>query len=195
MPDELAGLVDAARGGDRSAFEALVRATSADTYTLAFRLTGNDEDARDVVQETYLRVYKGIGKFRGDSAFSTWLYRITANCAANQLGKRKRHRHDELDDEAPYADASPDRDPLGQAELAQYRKLLKALRTLREEVLTPAPGLLTDILVSIEQAGERSAVRSALRGRRVAYVGAAAVAGVAGGAAAVVLVSRRKLRA
>ena len=82
-----------------------------------------------------------------------------------------------------------------QAELAQYRKLLKALRTLREEVLTPAPGLVTDILVSIEQAGERSAVRSALRGRRVAYVGAAAVAGMAGGAAALVLVSRRKLRA
>src|SRR3954462_13377415 len=108
MPDELAHLVAAARGGDRAAFEELVRSTSAETYTLAFRLTGNDDDARDVVQETYLRAYKGIGKFRGESAFSTWLYRITANCAANQLGKRKRHRHDDLDDEAPFADPSPE---------------------------------------------------------------------------------------
>ena len=82
-----------------------------------------------------------------------------------------------------------------QAELAQYRKLLKALQTLRTEVLTPAPGFVTDILVSLEQAGERSAVRSAIKGRRMAYVGAAAMAGMAGGAAALVLVSRRKLRA
>jgi RNA polymerase sigma-70 factor (ECF subfamily) len=124
MPDELAGLVDAARGGDQSAFEALVRATTADTYTLAFRLTGNEEDARDVVQETYLRAYKGIGKFRGDAQFSTWLYRITANCAANQLGRRKRHRHDELADDAPLEDLSPDVDPSALAEAANLRDRL-----------------------------------------------------------------------
>jgi len=124
MPDELAGLVDAARGGDQSAFEALVRATTADTYTLAFRLTGNEEDARDVVQETYLRAYKGIGKFRGDAQFSTWLYRITANCAANQLGRRKRHRHDDLADDAPIEDLSPDVDPSAQAEASNLRDRL-----------------------------------------------------------------------
>jgi RNA polymerase sigma-70 factor (ECF subfamily) len=124
MPDELAGLVDAARGGDQSAFEALVRATTADAYTLAFRLTGNEEDARDVVQETYLRAFKGIGKFRGDAQFSTWLYRITANCAANQLGRRKRHRHDELADDAPLQDLSPDVDPSAQAEASNLRDRL-----------------------------------------------------------------------
>jgi len=131
MPDELAGLVAAARGGDRAAFEALVRATTADTYTLAFRLTGNEEDARDVVQETYLRAYKGIGKFRGDAQFSTWLYRITANCAANQLGRRKRHRHDELLDDAPLEDTVPERDPSAQAEASNLRdRLTDALEEL-----------------------------------------------------------------
>jgi len=131
MPDELAGLVAAACGGDRAAFEALVRATTADTYTLAFRLTGNEEDARDVVQETYLRAYKGIGKFRGDAQFSTWLYRITANCAANQLGRRKRHRHDELLDDAPYEDLVPERDPSAQAEASNLRdRLTDALEEL-----------------------------------------------------------------
>ena len=80
-----------------------------------------------------------------------------------------------------------------QAEVAQYRKLLRALRTLRTEVLSPAPGLVSDILLSIEQAGERSAVRSALRGRRVAYMGAIGVASVAAaGGAALVLASRSR---
>ena len=124
MPEALAELVNRARTGDRAAFDELVRATTADTYTLAFRLVGNEEDARDVVQETYLRAYKGIGKFRGDAQFSTWLYRITANCAATQLGKRWRHRHEELLDDAPLVDASPDRDPSARAEAGNLRDRL-----------------------------------------------------------------------
>ena len=67
--------------GDQEAFEELVRATYADTYTLAYRLTGDEEDARDVVQESYLRAFRGLKRFRGDAQFTTWLYRITANCA------------------------------------------------------------------------------------------------------------------
>ena len=111
MPEELAELVAAARDGSREAFDELVRVTSRDTYTLAFRLVGNEEDARDVVQEAYLRAYKGIGKFRGDAQFSTWLYRITANCANTHLSKRRKHRHDELLDDSPLADTNPERDP------------------------------------------------------------------------------------
>ena len=83
-----------------------------------------------------------------------------------------------------------------QAELVQYRKLLRTLHNLRTEVLEPAPGLLTGILAHLEEAGEQSAVRSLLRGRRVAYVGALAAATAAAGAAgAIVLVTRnRKVR-
>ena len=66
-----AELVDAARSGDRQAFDELVRRTFVETFTLARRLTGNEEDARDVVQDAYLRAWKGIGKFRGEAAFST----------------------------------------------------------------------------------------------------------------------------
>lgn len=124
MPLDVAELVAAAQGGDREAFDELVRVTYAESYTLALRLTGNEEDARDVVQETYLRAYKGIGKFRGEAKVSTWLYRITANCAANQLGNRRRHRHDELDDEGYYADRSPTRDPVAMAEAGNLRERL-----------------------------------------------------------------------
>src|SRR5438270_10164558 len=104
MALELAELVTAAKAGDRSAFDELVRATYADTYTLAYRLTGNEEDARDVVQDAYLRAYKGLRRFRGDAQFSTWMYRITANCASSLLGKRARNRHEDLDEEAGVAD-------------------------------------------------------------------------------------------
>jgi len=80
-----------------------------------------------------------------------------------------------------------------QAELAQYRKLLKALRTLRTEVLTPAPGLVSDIFAHLEAAGERQAMRSVIRGRKAAYVGGIAVASVAAaGGAAIVLASRSR---
>ena len=60
MPQDVADLVAAARDGDREAFDELVRATYAETYTLALRLTGNEEDARDVVQEAYLRAFRGL---------------------------------------------------------------------------------------------------------------------------------------
>lgn len=84
-----------------------------------------------------------------------------------------------------------------QAELVQYRKLLKALRTLRTDILEPAPGTLTAILASLEAVGERGAMRSLLAGRRAAYVGGIAAAATAAGAAgAIVLASRgrRKMR-
>ena len=100
MPTEVGDLVVAAKAGDRAAFDELVKATYAQTYTLALRLTHDEEDARDVVQEAYLRAYKGLKKFREDAQFTTWLYRITANCAATYLGKRARNRHDELPDDA-----------------------------------------------------------------------------------------------
>ena len=96
-PNELDRLVAAARAGDRPAFDELVRRTYVDTYTLALRLTAHEEDARDVVQETYLRAWKGLKGFRGDAQFTTWLYRITANTAYTTVKRRRRHRADALD--------------------------------------------------------------------------------------------------
>ena len=123
---EIDQLVVEARDGSRSAFDELVRATYDDTYTLAHRLTGNEEDARDVVQEAYLRAFRGIRQFRGDAQFSTWMYRITANCAATHLGRRRRHQHDELDDDAPVIDTRPEVDPQAQAEASATRDQLEA---------------------------------------------------------------------
>lgn len=119
-------LVEASRHGDTAAFGELVRRTSAETYVLARRLVSDEEDARDVVQEAYLRAYRSIGKFRGDAQFSTWLYRITANCASTHLGRRRRHRHDELDDDADVADTKPEHDPTLAADASMLRQRLEA---------------------------------------------------------------------
>jgi RNA polymerase sigma-70 factor, ECF subfamily len=121
MAPELSELVDAARTGDRGAFDELVKVTYAETYTLALRLTGNEEDARDVVQEAYLRAFKGLKRFRGEARFTTWLYRITANCASTLLAKRTRHRHEELTEDAMVADSRPEIDPESMAEAELLR--------------------------------------------------------------------------
>jgi RNA polymerase sigma-70 factor, ECF subfamily len=110
---ELDRLVDAARHGDRPAFDELVRRTYVDTYTLALRLTADEEDARDVVQDSYLRAWKGLANFRGDAQFSTWMYRITANAAYTMVKRRRRHRAESIDSmlEEPIelrADAQPE---------------------------------------------------------------------------------------
>ena len=131
MPQDVAHLVAAARDGDRAAFDELVRASYAETYTLALRLMGNEEDARDVVQEAYLRAFRGLKRFRGDAQFSTWMYRITANCASTQLVRRNKHRHDELLDSDPVVDERPAVDPQLQSEATALRhRLTTALETL-----------------------------------------------------------------
>jgi len=141
MPqDVVADLVVAARDGDREAFDELVRVTYADSYTLALRLTGNEEDARDVVQDAYLRAFRGLKRFRGDAQFSTWMYRITANCANTHLGKRNKHRHEELSESDPVADERPSSDPELQADAS-------ALRDRLEIALEALPPKLRQVVV------------------------------------------------
>ena len=131
MPQDVAHLVTAAQDGDREAFDELVRATYADSYTLALRLTGNEEDARDVVQDAYFRAFRGLKRFRGDAQFSTWMYRITANCAATHMGKGTKHRHDVLDDADPVVDLRPASDPQLQSDATELRaRLSVALEAL-----------------------------------------------------------------
>lgn len=123
MPPSVAlePLVDAAREGDRRAFDELVRLTYGDVYNLAIRLTGNEADANDVVQDTYVRAYRGLRRFRGDASFSTWLYRIASNCASSFLSRRGRHRHESLSDADEAVTIDPAHDPSLHAEASSLR--------------------------------------------------------------------------
>ena len=82
-------LIRAAQRGDGAAFEQLVRSYDANVLRMAYNLLHSEEDARDVYQEAFLRVYRKLPDFRFDCAFSTWLYRIVANLCLDQIRKRK----------------------------------------------------------------------------------------------------------
>jgi len=106
-----------ARAGDRQAFQSLVEQHSRDVFRLAFRITRNEMDAEDAVQESFLKAYQKLGGFDGRSSFGTWLYRITANASIDVLRRRRREegRSDSLDDETAQSrrlatdDPAPDR--------------------------------------------------------------------------------------
>ncbi len=76
--------------GDTNAFEALVIENQRQIYCLALKMTGNEEDAYDISQDAFVKAYKNLPKFRGDSKFSVWLYRLASNLCLDFLRSRKR---------------------------------------------------------------------------------------------------------
>lgn len=90
-------LVDQARAGDRDAFGELVRIHQHEVYTLAVRLVHDRDLASDVTQDAFVRAWRAMPKFRGDSKFSTWLHRITVNTAWTHRTRRNRVRLDPLE--------------------------------------------------------------------------------------------------
>ena len=92
---EAAAVLVRARQGDSDAFRALVETHSRGVFRLAFRMTGNEQDAEDVVQESFLRAYRQLGRFESRANFGTWLYRIVSNCSVD-LMRSKQARHDQV---------------------------------------------------------------------------------------------------
>lgn len=81
--------VEACQQGEREAFDRLVERYQRDVYRLCYRYVNNHQDANDMAQEAFLKAYRAISKFRGDSAFSTWLYRIAVNTCLNFRSARR----------------------------------------------------------------------------------------------------------
>jgi RNA polymerase sigma-70 factor (ECF subfamily) len=99
MPQTDAAAVALARDGDSDAFRALVDRHSRAVYRLAHRMTGNPQDAEDVVQETFLKAYRQLGRFESRANFGTWLHRIAVNCSIDVIRGRKHQEtgHDATD--------------------------------------------------------------------------------------------------
>jgi RNA polymerase sigma-70 factor, ECF subfamily len=114
---EAGAILARARQGDSDAFRVLVERHSRSVFRLAFRMTGNEQDAEDVVQESFLRAYRQLGRFESRANFGTWLYRIVANCSVDLMRARQsRQNHgrleslDELEaDPAPTDSPTPER--------------------------------------------------------------------------------------
>ena len=98
VSDELA-LVQAAKGGDVGAFEQLVKRYDRNVFRIAQHITQNREDAEDVVQEAFLKAYRNLQQFQGQSKFYTWLVRIAVNEALMKLRRRKPERTVSLDED------------------------------------------------------------------------------------------------
>ena len=99
MPQTDTAAVALARDGDCEAFRALVERHSRAVYRLAYRMTGSPQDAEDVVQETFLKAYRQLGRFESRANFGTWLHRIAVNCSIDLIRGRKHQEtaHDESD--------------------------------------------------------------------------------------------------
>src|SRR5580693_10147868 len=88
-------LIERAQAGDRSAFELLVQRYDRQVLRLALNVVGSAEDARDVYQEAFLKIYRNLRSFRFECAFYTWIYRIVTNICLDHLRRRRSHPEDQ----------------------------------------------------------------------------------------------------
>jgi RNA polymerase sigma-70 factor, ECF subfamily len=133
-------LVTQAANGDREAFDALVRRHGSRVVNVVRALTGGDNDAEDLAQEVFVRAYRGLANFRGDSSFATWLYRVTLNVARSHTSRRSRWRAvwapalDEASETAAPARGHADRGP--EADFVRRAVIDGALASLPDELRT-----------------------------------------------------------
>lgn len=126
-------LVKRAQSGDISAFETLVAEHQKQIFTLAYRMCGNQDDAADMAQEALIKVYRNLDKFKGDSKFSTWLYRVVTNTCLDEMKKLKRKAAYSLDAERETKDGTmktdiedPSATPEERAEQSETKELVQA---------------------------------------------------------------------
>jgi RNA polymerase sigma-70 factor (ECF subfamily) len=133
-------LIEEALSGDPG-FERLVKTYETMVYRTAFRYLGQEADALDVAQETFIRIHRSLSKFRGDSSLSTWIYAITANLAKNSLrSKKNRGKFQVLaparpgEDEGDWLGQAPDKKKLPALDLAQLDQFQKAFQKALERL-------------------------------------------------------------
>ena len=130
-------LIQRASGGDPAAFNRLMAQHEKKMYAIALRMFGNREDAQDCLQEAMLRVYRAIGGFKGQSSFSTWLYRITMNTCLDELRRKKNKQSTSLDNllEQGWSPSDDEGTPEKHAVRSELRRELnKAIQELPEDM-------------------------------------------------------------
>ena len=135
MNDQEHNLIQAARNGDQAAFGELVQQYQKRVFALAVRMCPTPELAEEAAQEAFLAAWQGLPFFRGDSAFATWLYRLTSNACVDLLRKENRHQGPSLDDETVSAEV-PDPAPTPEKAVEQQelrRQIEAGLQTLSPE--------------------------------------------------------------
>ncbi len=129
------------RRGDSAAFEELVRHLTPAVYKISFSMMGNEHDAKDAVQETFIKVFKALPHFRGDSSLSTWVYRISVNTCKDMLRSLGRYQIVSSDDEdvflqIPDSAPSPEDAAISREKQQLVRKAVDELPTEYKLVIT-----------------------------------------------------------
>ena len=97
MQDDDFQLIDDFLEGDQGAFETLIRKYQKEIYYFVLRIVGNEEDAKDIAQMAFVNAFRSLGRFKRQSKFKTWLYKIALNLCRNHLKKSRLQQADELD--------------------------------------------------------------------------------------------------
>lgn len=136
-----AELIERCKRGDEAAWSELVGTTHRDVYTLCLRILGNPDDAAEATQEAYVKVWRGLGGWRGEAQFSTWLYRVASNTAISRHRSRKRRRtHETHSDDSSMEKIAG---PFSVEDVAGARVELAAL----ESALASLPEIYRDAIV------------------------------------------------
>ncbi len=144
-------LVRRVRGGDTAAFTRLVELCAPRVYNLAYRMVNNTDDAQDIAQEAFLRVYQALPSFKGDAAFSTWLYRIVVNACYDELKRRGRRPATFSDLETD--DGTPTTDTLTTGESAEDRLLTRERQGVVQAAIRALPEPFRLVLVLYDVQG------------------------------------------
>jgi len=131
MPETDQELVARSVAGEQAAFTQLMRRHEDRIFSLALKMTGDRADALDATQDTFIAAYRQLPRFRGDSAFSTWVYRIGINACKDLL--RRRNRHAFASEEDDLVATVPDRGPRIDEGVALRMDLAAALRSLPDD--------------------------------------------------------------
>ncbi|HEY3382839.1 MAG TPA: sigma-70 family RNA polymerase sigma factor [Vicinamibacterales bacterium] len=132
--------VTQAQAGDEPAFRRLVERHSRGVFQLAFRLTGSEPDAEDVVQEAFLKAYRELRRFEARSSFRTWIHRITVNCAYDLLRQRPRHKAESLnaDEGDGVGGIEPEADETSRPDRLAFGAEVQSRVRTAMDLLTPA---------------------------------------------------------
>lgn len=134
-------LVQRARGGDTAAFDELVVKYTPKLYGLVYHMTSNHEDTNDILQDVFAKAYRALKRFKGKSAFYTWIYSIATNMTLNFLKKRNRRRAYSLDDvdlaierDEDFIEATSKSDPVREANISELQERLNmAMQQLSDD--------------------------------------------------------------
>ena len=146
--DEIS-LIRRAQEGDRSAFDALVRLYDQNVLRLALQVVGSPEEARDLYQEAFLKVYRSIGQFRSEAKFSTWIYRVVMNVCLDHLRRQKTRKEVPVpppeDGEPEFLQTVPDERPTLNPERVTHSKEISCRIQAALERLNPRERMVFEL--------------------------------------------------